>query len=364
MKIAYIVLKGMPLGGGIEKYTEELGSRLAGRGHDVVVYAMRHYGARDGRYRGMTIKTVPTLRTKSLEKLTASFLASLRQCLDRDVDIVHFHAFGPAMFCFIPRLLGRKVVVQGHGLEWKRSRFGRFGRSFLRAAEYPSVKFPDVVTVVSATQKRYLKDTYGIDAVYIPPGVTPPQPEEPALIREYGLEGDDYILFLARLVREKGAHYLIEAYRRLETDLKLVIAGDAKHEEAYKSELQRLAGGDDKIVFTSFVRGRMLRELLSNSRLFVLPSEMEGLPIVLLEAMVYGNCCLVSDIPENIDVIDGFGYTFRSADVGDLAAKLRTLTGDRGAVERVREGAKRHVLDTYHWDRITDRFEDLYSRLL
>ncbi|NOZ25571.1 MAG: glycosyltransferase family 4 protein [Nitrospirae bacterium] len=364
MKIAYIVLKGMPLGGGIEKYTEELGSRLASRGHEIIVYTMRHYGASNGLYKGMTIKTVPTVKTRSLEKLTASFNASLRQCFEKDVDIVHFHAFGPAMFCCIPRLFGRKVVVQGHGLEWKRSRFGKAGRFFLRLAEFPSVKLPDIVTVVSRTQKKYLLDTYGIDAVYIPPGVNPPCPREPVLIREYGLHGNDYILFMARLVREKGAHYLIEAYNRLETDMKLVIAGDAKHEDLYKSELYSLAEGNRNIVFTSFVSGRMLEELLSNSYLFVLPSEMEGLPIVLLEAMGYGNCCLVSDIPENLDVIDDFGYKFRSRDVDDLTAKLRYLTGDGRAVETVKAGARNHVLSTYLWDRITDQFEALYGKLL
>jgi len=364
MKIAYIVLKGMPLGGGIEKYTEELGSRLVKKGHEVIVYTMRHYGARDGLYRGMTVRTVPTVKTRSLEKLTASFLATLGQCLEKDIDIVHFHAFGPAMFCFIPRLFGRKVVVQGHGLEWKRSRFGRTGRFFLKLAELPSVKFPDLVTVVSKTQKKYLMDTYGIDCVYIPPGVNPPDLKEPELIKEYGLHGNDYILFMARLVREKGAHYLIEAYKRLDTDLKLVIAGDAKHEQHYKSELYRLAGGDEDIIFTSFVRGRMLDELLSNSYLFVLPSEMEGLPIVLLEAMSYGNCCLVSDIPENLEVLNDFGYMFRNKDVDDLTAKLRYLAEDGRAVEMVKKRAKNHVLETYHWDRITGQFEEIYRRLL
>jgi len=364
MKIAYIVLKGMPLGGGIEKYTEELGSRLVEKGHEVIVYTMRHYGARDGVYRGMRIKTVPTLKSRSLEKLTASFLAAIEQCLEKDVDIVHFHAFGPAMFCFIPRLFGRKVVVQGHGLEWKRSKFGRIGRFFLKLAELPSVRFPHTVTVVSKLQKKYLMDTYGIESVYIPPGVNPPNMVKPDLIKEYGLHGRDYILFMARLVREKGAHYLIEAYKRLDTDLKLVIAGDAKHEDLYKSELYRMAEGNRNIIFTSFVTGKILDELLSNSYLFVLPSEVEGLPIVLLEAMSYGNCCLVSDIPENIEVLNGLGYTFGNKDIDDLSAKLSYLIENSKAVEMVKERAKGHVLETYHWDRITVQFEEMYRKLL
>ncbi len=365
MKIAHIVLKGMPLGGGIEKYTEEVGSRLAGRGHEIVVYTMRHYGARDGVYKGMTIKTVPTLKTRSLEKLTASFVATIMQCLEKDVDIVHFHAFGPAMFCFVPRLLNRRVIVQGHGLEWRRSRFGRFGRFFLRMAEIPSVKFPHAVTAVSKLQKEYLRKTYGVDCVYMPPGVNPPRVEKPDLIRrKYGLLGNDYILFLARLVREKGAHHLIEAYRRIDPGQKLVIAGDAKHERQYKSMLYRMAEGNGKIVFTSFVSGKVLYELLSNCYLFVQPSEMEGLPISLLEAMSYGNCCLASDIPENLEVLDGLGYVFRNKDVADLSAKLGYLINNADAVEMVKERAKTFVLENYHWDRIALQLEGIYERLL
>jgi glycosyltransferase involved in cell wall biosynthesis len=201
MKIAYIVLKGMPLGGGIEKFTEEVGSRLVKKGHEIIVYAMQHYGAKGGTYQGMQIRTVPTIKSKSLEKMTASLIATVNQSIRNDTDIVHFHAFGPAMFCFIPRLLGKKVVVQGHGLEWKRSKWGIAGRLFLRLSEIPSVKFPHVLSVVSKVQKKYLKERYGIESVHISTGVNTPQIEKPDIIKQYGLIGNDYILFAARLVR-------------------------------------------------------------------------------------------------------------------------------------------------------------------
>jgi glycosyltransferase involved in cell wall biosynthesis len=364
MKIAYIVLKGMPLGGGIEKYTEELGSRLVRKGHDVVVYAMQHHGAEDGTYRGMEIRTVPTIQSKSFEKITASFVATIRHSLKNDADIVHFHAFGPAMFSFIPRLLGKKVVVQGHGLEWKRSRWGAAGRLFLKLAEIPSVRSPHVLSVVSEVQKKYLKDTYGRESVCIPTGVNPPQLEKPDLIKQYGLQGNDYILFAARLVQEKGAHYLIEAYKRLKTDMKLVIAGDAQHEDAYKSRLHTLAAGNKNIVFTGFVTGKVLHELFTNCYLFVLPSEIEGLPTALLEAMSYGNCCLVSDIPENLEAMNDFGFTFKNMDTADLAKKLTGLIHDPDKVGSIKKQAKDHVLKNHSWDRIADDFEQLYTRLL
>lgn len=364
MKISYIALKGMPLGGGIEKYTEEIGSRLAEKGHEIVVYTMRHYGARDGEYRGMRIKTVPTIRTKSFEKLAGSLISTLVDCCEKNTDIVHFHAFGPAMFSFVPRILGKQVVVQGHGLEWKRSRWGFIGKTFLKISEIPSVRFPHWVTVVSNVQKDYLKNQYGIESSCIPTGVNVPSIEEPVWIKQYGLQGCDYILFAARLVREKGAHYLIRAYNKLKTDMKLVIAGDAEHEEIYKAELHKLAEGNKNIIFTGFVTGRPLNELFSNCYLFVLPSEIEGLPIALLEAMSYSNCCLVSDIPENLEAIKSFGVTFRTQNADDLADKLQMLIQNPDHVNQLRKPAGEYVLKEYSWDGIAEAFERHYLNLL
>ena len=353
----------MPLGGGIEKYTEEVGSRLAARGHEIVVYTMKHYGTKEGYYKGMRIKKVPTINSKSLEKLLASFTATISQFAEKDIDIVHFHAFGPAMFCLIPKLFGRKVIVQGHGIEWKRSRWGFWGELFLRLMEIPSVKFPHQVTVVSKVQQKYLKERYGVDSVYIPTGVNSPKIESPELIKRYGLESRNYIFFAARLVREKGAIYLIEAYKRLKTDFKLVIAGDAQHEEAYKSELYKLAEGNKNIIFTGFVTGKLLHELFTNCYLFVLPSEIEGLPTALLEAMSYGNMCLASDIPENLEALNGLGYIFKNRDVNDLTEKLRDLLNNKIDKE-LSEKATNYVQENHSWNNITDQFEELYARLL
>ncbi len=364
MKIVYIVLKGMPLGGGIEKYTEEIGSRLVAMGHEVTVYVMRHYGAEEGKYKGMQIKTVPTVRKKSFEKLAASCMASLRQMTEKDVDIVHMHAFGPAMFGFIPRMLGRKVVTQGHGLEWKRSKWNGFGRLFLRATEKPSVWCAHALTAVSRVQQEYLKEQYGRECIYLPTGVNPPTEERPDLIRQYGLTGKDYILFAGRLVREKGVHYLIKAYNQLDTDIKLVIAGDAQHEETYKSELRQLAGNNSNIIFPGFVTGKRLHELFCNSYLFVLPSEVEGLPTALLEAMSYGNCVLASDIPENQEALNGHGYTFKTMDVNSLAKQLDYLLNNKDATELYKEKGRQHVLQNHSWDAIAKEFEDFYRSLL
>lgn len=364
MKIAYIVLKGMPLGGGIEKYTEELGSRLVNKGHEIIVFTMKHYGASNGYYKGMKIKTIPTIKNRSLEKITAALIATIKNCLEDNSEIVHFHAFGPSLFSFIPKIFGRKVVVQGHGIEWKRSRWSWIEKTFLKLAEIPSVKFPDIVTVVSNVQKKYLKNKYNIESIYIPPGINRPRILPPQIIKKYGLYGNDYILFAARLVKEKGAHYLIEAYNKIKSDIKLVIAGDAKHEEVYKSQLYRMSYKNKNIIFVGFATGKMLYELFSNCYLFVSPSELEGLPIAILEAMSYGNCCLVSDIPENLEAISSYGYTFRSKNVNDLKDKLEYLIKNSEIVNSIKQAAREYVLQKYSWDYTAEQFENLYLNLL
>ncbi len=364
MKIAYIAVKGMPIGGGIEKLTEEIGSRMAAKGHAVTVYSSRDYGAVDGLFRGMVIKTVPSVNTKTLHKLSICFNATVDILRRRDADIVHVHAVGPSLFSIFPRLIGIPTVVQTHGLEWKRDKWGFVGQSFFKLADLTAVYFPDRTTSVSRVQRDYYQNKFHRPVVHIPTGVNLVERAAPDWILQRGLTPERYILFAARLVEEKGAHFLIDAFRRLDTDMKLVIAGDAAHADAYKKRLRALAADDPRILFPGFVTGRPLAELFSNAYLFCLPSTLEGLPIALLEAMSYGNCCLASDIPENREAIEHYGYTFRSRDVESLRRQLAALLTQPENVHRMRQTAREHVLRHYSWDAIADRMEALYLELI
>ena len=257
-------------------------------------------------------------------------MASMDQLIRGTSDIAHYHAFGQSILSFIPKIRGKKILLQGHGLEWMRSKWGIGGRLFFKLTERPSVRIADTVTVVSKVQKEYLKEKYGIDAAYLPPGIDNPVNRKPERIKSLGLKGNDYILFASRLVREKGAHYLIDAYRRLETDKKLVIVGDVTNEDAYKNELRKLAGvTNENVLFAGFVSREMLQEFYTNAYLFAPPSEIEGLSAGLLEAMSYGNACLVSDIPENKEGLGDKGFYFKNKDADDLSAKLKMLLSDQ-----------------------------------
>ncbi|HUI45138.1 MAG TPA: glycosyltransferase family 4 protein [Nitrospirota bacterium] len=364
MRIAHIIIKGVEVSGGIEKYALELGSRLVNRGHEVDVYAIRRYKPLYSDYKGVRIIPLPSLKGRIFEKLSATFVASLDQLI-RKSDIVHYHAFGQSILSFIPKLRGKPILLQGHGIEWMRSRWGAGGRLFFRLTEGPSLKIADRVTVVSKVQKEYFKKKYNVDTVYIPPGIDEPVRRKPNLIRALGLEGNDYVLFASRLVREKGAHYLIEAFSRLETDKKLVIVGDVRNEDSYKAELKKLAKQKpDKIIFTGYVSREMLQEFYSNAYLFVLPSELEGLSAGLLEAMSYGNACLVSDIEENREGLGTDGFYFRNRDVDDMTSVLKTLLASEETLKDMREKALSKIMTAHSWDTVTDQIERLYGEIV
>ena len=365
MRIAYIAVKGIPACGGIETVTEEIGSRLVKRGHQVTVYSSRDYGTReDAWHKGMEIKTVPSINTKAFHKLSICFHATRDVMRRRNADLVHFHAVGPSIFSIFPRLAGIPTVVQVHGLEWMRDKWGLMAKTFFRLSDYTVACFPTKATAVSMVQKDYYERRFRKEIVYIPNGVKAVHRESPDWILRCGLVPGRYILFAARLVEEKGAHLLISAFRALDTDMSLVIAGDAAHSGRYKARLRDLAGDDARIFFPGFVAGKPLQELFSNAYLFCLPSTLEGMPVALLEAMSYGNCCVASDIRENREALEDYGYTFENRNTDDLRRVIRELIAQPHLVEAKKSVLREYVRNIPSWDRVTDMMEQLYLSMV
>lgn len=359
MKIAMFGQKAVPSRqGGVEIVAEELALRMARLGQEVTCY---NRTGKQGQYRGVTLKTVAAWNRKGLAAVTASFSAAVLSALS-SADVVHIHAEGPAFFCWLPKLFGKRVVVTVHGLDWQRAKWkGGFGAKFIRAGEKMAVRYADAILVLSANVQDYFEKTYGRPTVWIPNGVTKPEILEPqAIIRQLGLEKDGYILFLGRLVPEKGIHYLIEAYRNVKTDKKLVIAGAASDTEDYAARLRTMAAGDPRILFAGFVQGQLLAELYSNAWVYVLPSDVEGMPLSLLEAMSYGNCCLVSDIPECTEVVENRALTFPKGDVSALGGCLQRLCSDPAVVAQYRETAREFICEKYNWDDVAAKTLELY----
>lgn len=362
MKIAMLGLKGIPYPEGIENFTEQVASRLVERGHQVTVYVRPYVGdGQNGHYRGIRIRKLPSVNTKHLDTITHTFLATV-DALRSDVDVVHFHALGPAVFSFIPRLKGVKTVVQVHGLDWQREKWGRTAKTLLRCAEYTAAYFPHRTVVISQALKQYFERKYHRHFDYVPTGVESYEQRSPRVIKKWGLDNGNYILFLGRLVPEKGCHYLLKAFETIETSMKLVIAGDSSHSDAYVARLKKIA--NSKVIFTGFARGDLLEELFSNAYAYVIPSELEGLPHSLLQALSFGKCVLASDIPANLEALGACGVTFKSGDIEDLKKKILFLLNHPEFALAQKEKSQARVREHYAWNEVVNRLEQIYVECL
>lgn len=350
--------------GGIEVVVEELSTRMAAQGHDVTCY--NRTGCDNGKlqeYKGVKLKSVYTIHKKGLAAMTSSVSAAVRVAFGK-YDIVHFHAEGPCAMLWLPKLLGKRCVATIHGLDWQREKWGKgFGSKYIRFGEKTAVKHADEIIVLSKGVQEYFWKTYHRKTVFIPNGVNRPEVREAKEIKQkFGLVKDSYILFLGRIVPEKGLRYLVEAYKGLNTDKKLVIAGGSSDTDEFTEELKKKAG--ESVIFTGFVSGRLHEELYSNAYVYVLPSDLEGMPLSLLEAMSYGNCCVVSDIEECSEVVEDKAIVIHKGDVKELKEKLQELCDDGEAVERYKSEAAEFICRKYSWDDVSERTEKLYKRII
>lgn len=370
LRIAMLGHKRVPSReGGVEVVVEELSARMVAMGHSVTCYNRRghhvsgkeHDREQTGAYKGIRIKTVPTIEKKGLAAMSASFFAAVRAAFGR-YDVVHFHAEGPCAMLWLPKLFGKRCVATIHGLDHQRAKWGRFASAYIMLGEKTAVKFADEIVVLSKAVQDYFTEHYQRETKFIPNGVNRPIIREAELITEtFELRKDGYILFLGRLVPEKGIRYLIEAFREVKTDKKLVIAGGSSDTDVFRNEMMALAAGDERILFTGFVQGQMLEELYSNAYVYTLPSDLEGMPLSLLEAMSYGNCCVVSDIAECAEVVEDKAVLFRKSDVAELKAKLQQLCDDAEMVRSYQEKSSDFICNKYNWDAVAAQTVKLYE---
>jgi glycosyltransferase involved in cell wall biosynthesis len=346
---------------GIESYYEHVGHDLALLGHEVTVYCRTYFTPPMKKHNGMRVLRCPTIRSKHLETFVHTLLSTAHAMMS-DYDVVHYHCLGPALFSFLPRLVGKKTVVTVQGLDWQRRKWGRVATQVLRLGEAAASTSPNATMVVSRTLQQYYRQQYDRDTIYIPNGAAVTPRRVPRQLIEWDLTADNYVLFLGRFSREKNCHLLINAFENLHTGMKLVLAGGSSHSDSYVKSLRRHES--DQIRFLPWVSGSDLDELLANAALFVLPSDLEGLSLALLDAMAAGVCVLTSDIPENNEVVEGAGFTFRRSDEGDLERMLDLLVHNP---ELRRQGGKRgreRIQDQYRWPEVALSIEKTYYKLL
>ena len=359
---------------------------MAALSHDVTVYNRKgahvsgigneqsQYGKKFD-FKGVRVKTVFTFDKKSLNAIVYAFFATIRACFSK-AEVIHFHAEGSCSMLPLAKLFGKRCIATIHGLDWQRSKWGGFATKFLLFGEKMAAKYADEVIVLSKGVEQYFQDTYGRKTVVIPNGISMPVKQRAEIISyKHGLHGKDYLLFLARLVPEKGVHTLLEAYEKCGVSIPLVIAGGSSHSNDYCKQIERMAEkineesgkkhSYQRVIMTGFVQGKELEELYSNALAYVLPSEIEGMPLSLLEAMSYGNLCLTSDIPENTDVTEQYGISFETGNVDSLADKLKEITENIDIIRDKEcyqpEKIQEFICNKYNWDVVTKRTLNCYE---
>ena len=373
MRIAMIGHKRIPSReGGVEVVVEELSTRLVKKGYQVDVYNRKGKNVQDKNvdkdkdkikeYKGVHIITIPTINKKGIDALLYSFLASIRAIFGK-YDVLHYHAEGSCAMLWIPHFFRKKIVVTIHGLDWQRSKWGGVATKYIKLGEKLAVKYADEIIVLSRGVQDYFKETYNRNTVFIPNGVNKPTIREANIIKQkYGVVKDSYILFLARIVPEKGLHYLIEAFKQVKSDKKLVISGGASHTNDYLKEIKNMVASDKRIIMTGFVQGEELEELFSNCYLYCLPSDVEGMPLSLLEAMSYNNCCLTSDIAECKNVMENKGVIFKKSDVQNLKERLQYLLDNKNIVNKYKSQSQNFIIKKCNWDEVINKTIELYKK--
>lgn len=354
LKIAMLGHKRIPgREGGIEVVVEELSTRMVQKGCEVTVYNRHKKGCKcPKQFRGVRLIDVPTIERKSTDAVVYSFLASIRVLFGK-YDIIHYHAIGPSAFLIIPHLLHKKIIVTVHGLNYKTPKWKGFGAKFIRFGEKVTAKYADKIIVLSSEQKKYFKKKYNRDTVYIPNGTIVESIEEADEIKgKYGLSKNNYLLYLSRVVPGKGLEYLLDAYKDVPGDLPLIIAGGTEYVPEFRTMIEEKAARDARVKLIGFVEGKTLRELYSNAKLFVFPSEAEGMPMCLLEALSFNCSCLVSDIPENLEVGGDYVTSFRSKDTEDLRKKLKDCLFNSN---QFKPGSRDYIMKKYDWDSVVDK---------
>lgn len=371
MRIFMLGAKGIPAhaapgGGGVERHVEEVSARLAERGHDVFVY-VRSYATpkRFRTYRGAHLIRLPSIRTKNLDTITHTFLATIHVLFQDHVDVIHYHGIGPSTLAWIPRLFkpSAQVIATFHSRDRFDPKWSIFGRAYLAFGEWACVTFPHATVVVSHVLQVFCRKLYGKETIYIPNGADVPPSSGTAALTKFGLKPGKYFLGVGRLVPNKAYDILINAYHDVEGDLPLVIAGDAEYASDYVEQLKKLAKQDKRVKLVGFQSGETLNELYAHCYAFVHPSRSEGLSTAVLEAMAHGKLVLMSDIKENLELVDHSGISFEVDNVSDLRQHMRELLQEPQMVKERGERAERLVASHYSWDSVTDRLERCYETL-
>lgn len=372
LTIAMIGQKKVPSrNGGIERVLTMLTPILVSDGYNVTCLN-RDFNDIDNEYdgklknntfRGVHLRKVFTIKKGGLAASSSSFFATLLATFNKNIDVIHFHAEGPSLWIWIPKLFRKKCIVTIHGLDWKRDKWkNNIGAIYIKLAERILSRYADEIIVLNKSTQEYFKRKYNRNTHIIPNGINKPEKSKGKhYLNKFNLDENEYFLSVSRITREKQLHLLINAYNHLNTNKKLVIVGGFNDSPNYSKKLFKLVHNNKNIIFTDFLSGEALNELFTNAYCYVIPSKIEGMSMSLLEAMAYGNCVLGSDIEEIKSVIEDKGVLFKNGDQNDLQKKMQFLCNNPKVVRKYASISSSYILALYNWQDIAKLTEKLYE---
>jgi glycosyltransferase involved in cell wall biosynthesis len=364
--VAMMGTRGIPASySGFETCVEQVGQRLVQRGHQVTVYCRSHHiKYADTHYKGMRLVKLPTIANKYLDTIVHSWLSSLH-ALTQKYDVALYFIAGNSPITWIPRLAGTRTILNVDGLDWQRDKWPTVAKKYIQLAEYLATKLPNQYVTDSQVVQEYYRKRWGDVPRFIPYGSEVGAVAPGETLARFGLEPRRYVLFVGRLVPENCAHHLVEAFHGLDTDFRCVIVGDAPYAESYIASLKSAARGDARIVFTGYVFDRGYHELGSNAYVFVETSRVGGTHPALVEAMAFGNCVIVNDAPQNLEVIGEAGFSYSDLGGADsLRQVLQRLVRDADTVAEYRHKAQDRASSNYSWEAVTTQYEELFRSLM
>lgn len=357
LRVAMLGSKGIPAQhGGIERHVEEIARRLTRRGHQVDVFTRAYHPYREPFLDGVRLRRRPSLNTKHFDAATHTALCALEVGLSARYDILHVHGIGPGLFIgWTPSV---PSVFTYHAQDWQQKKWGATARWFLKRGEANAVRRADAVIAVSKRLQEYVAGTYGRPCLYIPNGARDAPASDAGILERWKLSPQRYLLFVGRLIEDRGLGTLLDAFARLPTSMQLVIAGEEQMPQAAYQALRSRA--NERVAFIGHQSTSVLDALYARAFLCVHPSEVEGMPIAVLDAMAHGLAVVVSDIPANREAVGDAGVVFPVGDREALAAALRALLDAPERVRELGEQARGRAQREYSWDAIAQEIEATY----
>jgi N-acetylglucosaminyldiphosphoundecaprenol N-acetyl-beta-D-mannosaminyltransferase len=362
--VAFLGSRGVPARySGFEVVVEELGKRLAARGHDVTVYnRLPHFGPPQPVWEGMRIIGLPTIPTKSLDTIVHTTL-SILDAMRRRYDIIYLCGVGNAILGRLARAAGMKVIINVDGADFSRKKWRGFARSWLQRSEKWATKSADCIIADNATIVDRYEREYGMRPDHLSYGLTVrDESVQCGELARWGLQPDGYFLYVSRLTPENEAELLLKAYRETPDPLPLVLVGGDPYEHAYRRKLDALA--TDRVIFTGLRFADAYIELSQNARAFIMPATIEATRLVLLDQLGMGKAIIYHDCPATREVLGDAGIPFGPKDpVRSLAAKLSWAKDHPEECAEAGQRARQRA-EHFRWENVLDRYERIFRKIL